>query len=239
MIVAFVNPAGLLTRPGPDDPETSEAPAALAGLLSAGADLIPVTGMDEEELLEVPALFTSWQILRHGAVVLTPDGEEDPAWRRLSRETLTEREGALRLAHQAAQHIGMLGQLGTEAELHERGGLPLRVTVRHPYGVAPALAAAAREWRAWLEEGPFAGELRLLEEPGELVLLPREINPESAVNYVLEQLPEEVTLRLGVSAAASDAPFLALCNYAVVPGGGGVLRSALEAAEGQAEDDLG
>lgn len=239
MIVAFVNPAGLLTRWGPDNPGRPEAPAALAGLLGAGAEWIPVTGMDEEELLEVPALFTSWQILRHGAVIVTPDGEEDPAWRRLTRETLAGSEAALRLAHQAAEHIGMLGQLGTEAALHERGGLPLRVTVRHPYGVAPALAAAAREWRAWLEEGPFAGELRLLEDPAELIVLPRELNPESAVNYVLNQLPEDVTLRLGVSAAAGDAAFLALCDYAVVPGGGGVLRSALEAAERQAEDDLG
>ncbi|KEF34688.1 hypothetical protein RDMS_05560 [Deinococcus sp. RL] len=236
MVVAFVNPAGLLTRPQPDDPEDA-ASAALANLLGAGAELIPVTGRDEEELLEVPAPFTSWQILRHGAVVLTPEGEEDPAWRRLTRETLREREAALRLAHQAAQHIGMLLHLGTEAELQERGGLPLRVTLRHPQGVAPALAAAAREWRAWLAESPFAGELRLLEDPAELVLLPCEITPESAVNYVLEQLPAEVSLRLGISAVPSDAPFLALCDYAVVPGRGALLRAALEAAEAPGEGE--
>ncbi|GAA5512829.1 hypothetical protein Dcar01_01553 [Deinococcus carri] len=224
MIVAFVNPAGVLT---PQDPAEDLRPAQtlLAGLL-APAELIPVTGMDEEELLDVPAAFTSWQVLRHGAVVLNPDGEEDAAWRRLTLETLRVREEALRLAFQAAQHIGWLGQLGTEAELHERHGLPLMVTLRHPHSLTHALDAAAREWRAWLEEGPFRGELRLLGEPDRLILLPREINPESAVNYVLDQLGE-VDLSLGVSAAAADAAFLALCDYALTPGEGPVLQAAL------------
>ncbi|SMB80618.1 hypothetical protein [Deinococcus hopiensis] len=225
MIVAFVNPVGFLAPQGREEDLSPTAPV-LARLLEA-AEWIPVTGLDEEGLLNVPAAFTSWQILRHGAVVLKPDGEEDAAWRRLTTETLGEREGALRMAHQAAQHIGWLGQLGTEAELHERGGLPLMVTVRHPHGVPFALDAAAREWQTWLDEGPFRGQFRLLSAPDQLTLLPREINPEGAVNYVLSQLGDGVELTLGVSAAASDASFLALCAYAVMPGEGPLLTSAL------------
>jgi len=223
MIVAFVNPAGLLLTESANE-NLPPAAAPLLALLS-GAEWIPVTGLDEEGLLDVPAAFTSWQILRHGAVVLTPDGEEDAAWRRLTLETLREREGALRLAHQAARHIGELGQLGTQAELHERGSLPLMVTLRHPHGLKFALEAAAREWTAWLEDSPFRGELRLIRDGGGLTLLPRELNPESAVNYVLGQLSEEVEVTLGLSHAASDAAFLALCDYAVIPGAGSLLES--------------
>ncbi|GAA5534229.1 hypothetical protein [Deinococcus aluminii] len=235
MIVAFVNPAGVLT---PADPAEDLHPAqvTLAALL-ASAELIPVTALDEEELLEVPAAFTSWQVLRHGAVILNPDGEEDPAWHRLVRETLREREQALRLAFQAAQHIGWLGQLGTEAELHERQGLPLLVTLHHPHGVQYALDAAAREWRTWLEEGPFRGELRLIEGQDRLTLLPRDVNPESAVNYVLSQLEGTALLTLGVSAWASDTAFLALCDYAVTPGEGPVLRAALTTLDRADEEE--
>ncbi|EYB69179.1 hypothetical protein DEIPH_ctg011orf0166 [Deinococcus phoenicis] len=234
MIVAFVNPAGVLI---PRDPAENPRPAQLVlSTLLTAAELIPVTGLDEEGLLDIPAAFTSWQVLRHGAVVLNPDGEEDPAWRRLTLETLREREDALRLAFQAAQHIGWLGQLGTEAELHERQGLPLMVTLRHPHGVTHALDAAAREWRSWLEDGPFRGQLRLIEGADLLTLLPREVNPESAVNYVLSQL-EEVELSLGVSALASDAAFLALCDYAVTPGEGPVMGAALSALDRADEDD--
>lgn len=223
MIVAFVNPAGFLVplEEGTDLPHSAQT---LAPLLAV-AEWIPVTGLDEEGLLDLPAAFTSWQILRHGAVVVTPDGEEDPAWRRLILETLREREGALRLAHQAAQHIGWLGQLGTEAELHERGGQPLMVTLHHPHGLEFALEAAAREWQTWLEDSPFRGELRLIREGAHLTLLPRELNPESAVNYVLGELGEDVELTLGLSHAASDAAFLALCDYAVIPGAGSLLDS--------------
>lgn len=225
MIVAFVNPMELLI-PGSGEEDSSPHALALAALLSS-AEWIPVTGLDEEGLLDVPAAFTSWQILRHGAVILTPDGEEDPAWKRLTLETLREREGALRLAHQAARHIGQLGQLGTEAELHERGGLPLMVRLRHSHELEFALEAAAREWTAWLEDSPFRGELRLVREGNAVTLLPRELNPESAVNYVLGQLGDDVELTLGLSHAASDAAFLALCDYAVVPGPGLLLASQL------------
>ncbi|WP_102126348.1 hypothetical protein [Deinococcus planocerae] len=224
MIVAFVNPEGILTAPMPGE-EPSTAQVTLAALLS-GAELIPVTGLDEEGLLEIPAAFTSWQVLRHGAVVLGPDGAEDPAWHSLSAETLEEHEGALRLAHQAAQHIGWLGQLGTEASLHEQQGRPLMVTLAHPHHLTHALRAAAREWQTWLDEGPFRGRLRLIEGPTTLTMLPREVNPESAVNYVLSRLGEEVTLTLGVSAAPADTAFLALCDYALTPGGGPVLEAA-------------
>lgn len=228
MIYAFLNPLGVLV---PEEPEQPAPPwqAAVQALL-AGAELIPVTGLDEEELLALPASFTSWQVLRHGAVVVTPQGEEDPAWRRLTQETLREREEALQLAFQAAQHIGWLGQLGTEAQLQERAGRPLLVTLRHPHGVTAALTAAARELRAWLEEGPFRDDLRLLEAAGTLTLLPREITPESAVNYVRGQLGEEAELTIGLSAQLPDTAFLTLCDLAVTPGEGPVLQAALQRA---------
>lgn len=235
MIVAFVNPEGILTPRTPGE-EPGTAQTTLTALLS-GAELIPVTGLDEDGLLEVPAPFTSWQVLRHGAVVLNPDGEEDPAWRSLTAQTLEEHEGALRLAHQAAQHIGWLGQLGTDTELHERHGRPLMVTLTHPHDLTHAVGAAAREWQTWLDEGPFRGRLRLLGGGTTLTMLPREINPESAVNYVLARLGEEVTLTLGVSAVPSDTAFLTLCDYALTPGGGPVLEAAQTSLAGGRADE--
>lgn len=236
MIFAFLNPLDTLTAAPASDGFPADAlvtdefdrrRSGLSGLLH-GATLIPVTGMDEEELLNVPAAFFSWQVLLHGAVVVNPDGEEDPAWRRLTAETLTQRADALTLAFQAAQHIGQLGQLGTEAELIERGGRPLLVRVSHPHDLDYALDAAALTWITWLEEGPFRGDLRLMREGDLLTMLPREINPESAVNYVLSELEEEVELTVGVSASQNDAAFLSLCDFAMIPGGGPLLRLSAE-----------
>ncbi|MDV6375002.1 hypothetical protein [Deinococcus arenicola] len=216
MIVAFVNPTPTLYAPEP----TAEQERTAAGLstLLQHAELIPVTGLDEIGLMSVPAAFTSWQILRHGAVVIGPDGMEDAAWRRLTLETQHLREDGLRLAHQAATHVSQLGQLELEVTLEEHSGLPLLVQISHPYGLELALLQAERELSDWLDGGPFQAELRVLKQADTLTLLPRELTPESAVNYVLGQLPPEVTLTLGVSAQEGDAAYLALCDYAMIPG---------------------
>ncbi|MFC4638277.1 hypothetical protein [Deinococcus hohokamensis] len=215
MIVAFVNPLGTLLPPLEDS-----APDFSAGLgqLLSQAELVPVTGMDEVEVLMVPAPFTSWQILRHGAVVLTPDGEEDPAWRRLSLETQAEHAEALALVHQAATHIGQLGQLGTEAELITQGAYPLMVRVRHPHQLPLALEQAFQELQAWLDESPFRAGLRAMQQGEDVLVLPRDINPESAVNYVLSRWEEDITLTVGVSVFSSDLAFMSQCDLALTPG---------------------
>ncbi|QLG13122.1 hypothetical protein HLB42_19585 (plasmid) [Deinococcus sp. D7000] len=216
MIVAFVNPESTLHAPEP----TAEQERTAAGLstLLQHAELIPVTGMDEAGLLSVPAAFTSWQILRHGAVVIGPDGLEDAPWRRLTLETQHLRADGLRLGHQAATHISQLGQLELDVTLHEHSGLPLLVTLQHPHGLELALLQAERELREWLDGGPFQADLRVLRQGDGLTLLPRELTPESAVNYVLGHLSPEVTLTIGVSAQEGDGAYLALCDYAMVPG---------------------
>lgn len=216
MIVAFVNPQSTL-HSADASAEQERAAAGLSTLLQQ-AELVPVTGMDEAELLSVPAAFTSWQILRHGAVVIGSDGLEDPAWRRLTLETQRLRADGLQLAHQAAVHISQLAQLELDVTLEQHSGLPLLVQLRHPYGLELALLQAERELREWLDGGPFQADLRVLRDAGTLTLLPRELTPESAVNYVLGQLPPEVSLTMGVSAHAEDAAFLALCDYAMIPG---------------------
>ncbi|BBN93912.1 HAD superfamily hydrolase [Deinococcus grandis] len=221
MIAAFLNPEGTLLHAGSD--ELDRVASGLSSLLRA-AELIPVTALDEEALLNVPAAFTSWQVLLHGAVLLDPDGAEDPAWRRLTVETLDAAQGALELAAQAAGHVSALAQLDLDLTRTERHGRLLRVELRHPYGLPRPLDQAERELKDWLAEGPLRDTLRLERTPDALRLLPRDLRPELAVNYLLSQLDAEFTL--GVSALPGDAAFLALCDYAMVPGSADLLDPA-------------
>lgn len=225
MIVAFINPDATLL-PGGDRPESERRASGLPHLL-LGAELIPVTGLDEEGLLSVPASFTSWQILLYGAAVITPDGLEDEAWRRLSLEAQRGAEQALDLAYQAAQHINQLGQLGLHVELLRRSGAPLLVRATHPHGLRLATEQAAASLREWWQDGPFQGVLRVEVTPQTVTVLPSEIRAERAVNYVLNRLCE-VDLSVGVSAAAADQPFLALCDYALMPGDSALLDRATD-----------
>ncbi|WP_022803032.1 HAD family hydrolase [Deinococcus ficus] len=215
MILAFVNPEHTLLHPDAPD-EFARVASGLSALLRE-AELIPVTGLDEEGLLAVPAVFTSWQVLLHGAVVLTPDGLEDHAWRRLTLETQAAQEQAMTLAAQAATHLTQLGQLGVDVEVVRRNGLPLLVRVTHPHGLPLALDEAERGWREWLDGGPFQTDLRVLRTGETLTLLPKELTPDSAVNFVLSRLDEQPDLTLGVGAFPSDVGFLEQCDLTIVP----------------------
>ncbi|GAA5448109.1 hypothetical protein Ddep01_01869 [Deinococcus depolymerans] len=215
MLVAFINPDATLLA-GEGGPDAGRRVAGLPHLLSA-AELIPVSGLDENGLMAVPASFTSWQILLHGAVVITPSGLEDEAWRRLSLEAQRGAEQALELAHQAALHVDQLGQLGLDVQRLDRSGAPLLIRITHPHGLRLATEQAAAALRDWWQDSPFRGVIRLECTPQAVTVLPSEVRAERAVNYVMNQL-DDVDLSVGVSALASDQPFLALCDYALMPG---------------------
>lgn len=232
MIVAFVNPRSTLLHTA-ETHETDRRSNGLSALLQE-AELIPVTDLDEEGLLGVPAAFTSWQVLLRGAVVIGPDGLEDEAWRRLSLEAQRSSEQAVTLAYQAAGHIEQLGQLGLDVTLVGRSGAPLLVRITHPHGLELALRQAATGLREWLSDGPFSSALTLEVTPDTVTVLPRDIRVEGAVNYVLGHL-NGVSLTVGVSAETSDRAFLALCDYALLPGESQLLEQVVNVAEA---DDL-
>lgn len=214
MIYAFVNPDPLLL----DDPDVSASPLATGVVqMLRDAELIPVTGRDELQLLEVPAAFTSWQILLYGAVVLTPEGTEDDGWRRLTHDIQARHGGAVALAAQAIEHISMFGQLELDAELVQRGGSPLLVRVTHPHHLELAVRQAAADWQTWIDDGPFAAHLRLVQDGLTLIVLPRELGTDGAVNYVMNAL-SDLDLSVGVGARESDRAFLALCDLTIIPG---------------------
>ncbi|THF87269.1 hypothetical protein E7T09_08990 [Deinococcus sp. KSM4-11] len=216
MIAAFINPVPMLT-PEPLTTTGLSLAGAVTQLLT-DADLIPVTGLDENELLEVSAAFTSWQVLLYGAVVNTPDGLEDPAWRRLTHESQSLHVTALTLAGQAIEHISMFGHLGLTVERVVRGHLLLLIRVSHPYDLQLALDQGERAWADWLASGPLATDLHLVRDGLRMVMMPREINVESAVNYVIGCLGDERPMTVGVGASAADRRFLELCDLVLMPG---------------------
>lgn len=88
----------------------------------------------------------------------------------------------------------------------------------HPYNLRQATEEAARELAEWINESPFSTQLRLSWEGETLFVLPREIDKASAVNYVLSQLDPAADLTVGVGTHEQDGAFLALCDYALLPG---------------------
>lgn len=224
-----------LDRLGEPHSFLSRHQAHLLDTLLSGATLVPVTGRDPESYGRVQLKFPSWAILDHGATVLRPGGQQDRVWSLVIRETLEEQEQALRLAAQAAQHISDLTHLDCTVRLHEvksdgAHGWPMMVVVKHPYALQNSLDAMSAQWALWRQEAGV--DLRFFANGNNLTLIARGVSKETAVQYVLEQLQDELQgqelLTLGLGDSLADAPFMGLCDFALTPGDSQLMRGVLE-----------
>ncbi|MGZ4955924.1 hydrolase [Methylobacter sp.] len=185
--------------------------------LSKGFKIVPVTARDVHAFERVNLPFQEEVVLNHGAVILDKQRIVDKVW-------MDRIMQALPMYHQkllevwaevelyATRHCGFKPRLvndfdtiwygvikhsdGTEAILKT---LLDQVIMPHPHVVDGSLY--------WHLNG------------NNLALLPKIINKESAVSYLLEgyrkQHPELLTFGAGDS--KTDAPFMALCDYALIP----------------------
>ncbi|WP_407539785.1 hypothetical protein Q0M94_16675 [Deinococcus radiomollis] len=225
-----------LDRLGEPHSFVSRHQAHLLGTLLRGATLIPVTGRDPEAFSRVQLPFESWAILDHGATVLRPpsqpgqSGLPDRVWQLVMQEVLEDQEQALRLAAQAAGHISDLMHLDCTVRLHESGGLPMMVVVKHPYALQNSLDAMNAQWALWRQEAGV--DLRFFANGNNLTLIARGVSKEAAVEYVLGQVRDELggqeLLTLGLGDSLADAPFMGLCDFALTPGDSQLMRALLE-----------
>lgn len=185
--------------------------------LSEAALVVPVTGRSHEALKRV-RLDHGWGVCAHGGVLLGPEGSPDPDWAR-------------RTAEAAAPHAGMLASLveaaGPLARILHEGEVPLYVLLKHPEADEDALDEAVARVLPLVPEGwtvhrngnnaalmpPFLGKVHAV-----AALLPRlrALHPDAPV--------------IGIGDSLSDAPFMALCDYAMTPTGSQLSAATIEAA---------
>lgn len=183
------------------------------GWLAETTHLVPVTARSRDALgrAHVPHVAA---ICAHGGLIVGDDGEPDPVWRG-------------RMAAEAAAHIGALTDMaeaiGRKAEkagepisvrVLSEGDLPLYVIAKHGDADDAALHA--------LVEGAVpalpAGWTRHI-NGNNVALLPPYLGKQHAVAYLLPRLrarfPDAAVIGIGDS--LTDAPFMALCDFAMLP----------------------
>lgn len=191
--------------------------------LSETTRLVPVTGRSLEALRRVKIDFTA-AVCAHGGVVLREDGSHDPVW-------------ATHIATEAARHADMLERLeravqsasdamGTPLSiriLHE-DAVPLYVLVKHPDAIDRELNAVVD---AMVGEVP--GDWTVHRNGNNIALMPPFLGKAHAVAPLLGDLrarfPEAPVIGIGDS--LTDAPFMALCDFAMMPTGSQLAAIAL------------
>jgi hydroxymethylpyrimidine pyrophosphatase-like HAD family hydrolase len=193
----------------------TEKQRRLFAWLTRDAEFVPVTGRNSAAVARVRLPFDRWAITSFGGVILTPGGRPDPAW-------------AARMADESRAHHAALGELRAHVlALAAREGvdvrasevcdhsLPLYLSVKHNAGDHAALAGLAER----IAGGGYPAGWRMHLNGNNLACLPPYLAKERAVAYFLETLAAPGTLTFGFGDSHSDAPYIALCDYALTPTG--------------------
>jgi len=190
--------------------------SALLDLMFGGATVIPTTARNFDAYRRVDLPFSSVAIINFGGVVLLPDGAPDPEWDARVRPRALALAAELLAIHREAERVIAAGGLGVVCRVISDFDMPLYVVAKHPAGDAAALDAvqAAVFGRA----DPDAYFVH--RNGNNLSLVPRFLGKERAVAYVIERhLGPGPVLTIGAGDSLTDAPFLALCDFSLMPRG--------------------
>lgn len=187
--------------------------------LSDSTLLVPVTARSRDALDRVRIAWTR-AICAHGGLILDGDGAADPRWlARIAAEAGAHSES---LAALSRRIIDEAAGAPLRVRVLEEEGLPLYVLAKHPDGDAAALAAAIDKV---VPEVPAGWTVH--RNGNNAAFLPPYLGKQHAVAFLMPELrrthPEAPVIGIGDS--LTDAPFMALCDFAMMPS-----RSQLAAA---------
>jgi hydroxymethylpyrimidine pyrophosphatase-like HAD family hydrolase len=151
--------------------------------------------------------------LFEAATVIPTTARNRDAFRRVRPQTMVDGADLLALLKDVQAFIAA-NNLGVNARLIADFDMPLYLVLKHPGGDCEALNIVRRDHWANINPDRFFVHLT----GNNLSLVPRFLGKERAVRHVLDQLlPAGPRLTIGAGDSFTDAPFLGLCDFALVP----------------------
>lgn len=185
--------------------------------LQQGFRLVAVTARDYLAFQRVQLPFKEEVVLNHGAVILTPQGELDQTWHQHIMADLADyHQHLLALWSEIALYCQYDSdfklRLVTDFDVLWYGVLKHRSGSEEP--LRTVLNAVIQTHQSVLE-----GALYWHINGNNLAILPQSIRKEHAVQYLLTryQQQNQPLITFAMADSFTDAPFLALCDYAIIP----------------------
>lgn len=181
--------------------------------------VIPTTARNIAAFGRVDLPFTDAAIVDYGGVILDPDGSADPAWlARTQRASLCAQQ-PLATVMQAIIDYTEHHEIPARVRIIEDLGMALYVLVKHEHAdnqdleqirqacILPHLAASAATLRCHINDN-------------NLSVLPDFLDKRHAVAHLIDayQCQHGEVMTWGMGDSKSDAGFLALCDYLLLPG---------------------
>lgn len=186
---------------------------AFLSWISHKSVLIPVTARSLDALRRVHIPFTE-AVCAHGGVLLGPDGLPDPDWSREIARAAAEAAPTLdRLRSDAEQRSAESGA-ALQVRVQAEDGVGLYLLLKHPEADEAALSRVT-------EALAVPDGWTLHRNGNNAAYLPPFLGKRNAVARLLPDLrarhPHSPVI--GVGDSLTDAPFMALCDYAMTPCG--------------------
>tara|TARA_R110002051_G_scaffold37648_1_gene80648 strand:- start:11117 stop:11920 length:804 start_codon:yes stop_codon:yes gene_type:complete len=198
----------------------SQRQAAFFNWLLASTELIAVTARDRQEIKRVKLPFNSWQVLTHGAIILTPDGEPLDAWQQYIYEQLLPLQKQInQLAELILEHSGqdnLVFTLHTDRFINDE--LTIYLAIKHAQKDHQFLADLAEQLPLFIPD--FDQNFYVHVNANNLAILPHAVHKRHAVQFLLEQHLDHQRPSFGFGDSLADLPFLQLLDWYGMPNHG-------------------
>lgn len=195
--------------------------------LSQTTELIPVTARDSDEILRVKLPFVSWQILTHGAVIITPSQQVDSVWQQQIFRQLQAFYDKIFLLNQTLKRINQQQNLGLKFTLHDddfqhTDRTPIYLAIKHQQRDEARLADFCQQLSKLLMPilPNFSDDFYVHINANNLAILPYFIHKKHAVNYLLNKHLDKNRPCFGFGDSVADLPFLQALDWYGTPNHG-------------------
>jgi len=204
----------------------SQRQASFFNWLLASTDLIVVTARDRSEIKRVKLPFDSWQVLTHGAIILTADGQLLSKWQQHMYNKLAPLQDKLNqlselfASHSKSEqsqlvftpHIDCFNNGSVEEEL------TIYLAIKHAQKDHQALVDLAKQLPALIRD--FEQDFYVHVNANNLAILPHAVHKHHAVQFLLDNHLDHQRPSFGFGDSLADLPFLQLLDWYGMPSRG-------------------
>jgi len=204
----------------------SQRQAAFFNWLLASTELIVVTARDRHEIKRVKLPFDSWQILTHGAVILSPNGEPLGTWQQHMYDALLPLQDKLaqlsavftKHAQSASSHLVFTAHKDHFNNGTENKELTIYLAIKHAQKNHQALIQLAEQLPKLIRN--FDQDFYVHVNANNLAILPHAVHKRHAVQFLLAQHLDAQRPSFGFGDSLADLPFLQLLDWYGMPNHG-------------------
>jgi hydroxymethylpyrimidine pyrophosphatase-like HAD family hydrolase len=204
----------------------SQRQAIFFNWLLASTELIVVTARDRSEIKRVKLPFDSWQVLTHGAIILTSDGALLSSWQQHMYSKLAPLQEKLNqlselfASHSKSEqshlvftpHIDSFNNGSVDEEL------AIYLAIKHAKKDHQALVDLAEKLPTLIRD--FDQDFYVHVNANNLAILPHVVHKRHAVQFLLEHHLDHQRPSFGFGDSLADLPFLQLLDWYGMPNHG-------------------